>query len=298
MSRDGMTGYGGVRPREPGFDIGRRRLLSAGAGLAAATMLPGGTALAAPGSGLRIQRLAWAGIRLQLPQATLFVDPLIDPDAWGDALKDRLVAVGDAVGDACVLITHAHPDHFDPKAVASALGRGGTLAYPAGTQPLPIPARVRARPSAPWEPQLLGDFTATAVPASDGYGDPQVSWVVSAGGRRIFHGGDTLWHGHWWRIGRQFGPFDAAFLPVNGARFGWRKPVSGQPGVLTPEQAVAAANILGARTLVPIHYGVSPSAEYQEVEDPIGRLRAAATAAAGSLRIQPLAPGAWVDWER
>jgi L-ascorbate metabolism protein UlaG (beta-lactamase superfamily) len=117
--------------------------------------------------------------------------------------------------------------------------------------------------------------------------------VVSAGGRRIFHGGDTLWHGHWWRIGRQFGPFDVAFLPVNGARFGWRKPVSGQPGVLTPEQAVAAAAILGARCLVPIHHGVSGLAEYMEVEDPIGRLR---TAAQGrGIRVQPVAPGAWVE---
>src|SRR3546814_19561889 len=78
-----------------------------------------------------------------------------------------------------------------------------------------------------------------------------MSWVVSAGGRRIFHGGETLWHGHWWRIGRQFGPFDAAFLPVNGARFGLRKPVSGLPGVLTPKKAVAPANLLGARRLVP-----------------------------------------------
>ena len=134
------------------------------------------------------------------------------------------------------------------------------------------------------------------MPASDGYGDPQVSWVISGGGRRIFHGGDTLWHGAWWRIGRQFGPFDAAFLPVNGAQFGWRKPVSGQPGVLTPEQAVAAATILGARRLVPIHYGVTGLTEYVEIDDPIGRLRKAAHDR--SLSIQPLTPGAWMDWER
>lgn len=286
-----------TRADEARLATDRRRFISAGLGFAAAAMMSGRTALAASTErSLRIQRLVWAGIRLQLPQASLFIDPLIDPEAWGAALKDELIPVGDATGDACVLITHAHPDHFDPKAVASALGRGGTLAYPAGTQPQPIPPRVRARPSALWEPQLFGDFTATPVPASDGYGDPQVSWVVAAGGRRIFHGGDTLWHGHWWRIGRQLGPFDAAFLPVNGARFGWRKPVSGQPGVLTPEQAVAAANILGARSLVPIHYGVSAMAEYVEVEDPIERLRAAAGAT--SLRIQPLAPGDWVDWER
>lgn len=275
---------------------GRRRFLTACAGVSVATLLPS-EAFCAPRDpgGLRIQRLAWAGIRLQLPNATLFIDPLVNPDAWGSALKDALIPVADAVGDTSVLITHVHSDHFDAKAAADALGKGGTLLYPSGTNRLPVPQGARARPSMLWEPQLLGDFTATAVPASDGYGDPQVSWVVMAGGRRIFHGGDTLWHGHWWRIGRQFGPFDAVFLPVNGARFGWRKPVSGQPGVLTPEQAVAAADILGARRLVPIHYGISGMAEYVEVEDPIGRLRKAARGK--SMAIQPVVSGKWVDWD-
>lgn len=275
--------------------IRRREFLRTCGGVAAAGLLPRVPASAADvGEGLRIQRLAWAGIRLQLPQATLFIDPLINPDAWGASLRDPLIPVGDAVGDTYVLITHAHPDHFDAKAAADALRTGGALVYPAGTNPLPVPGNARARPASLWEPQLLGDFTATPVPASDGYGDPQVSWVVSAGRRRIFHGGDTLWHGHWWRIGRQFGPFDAAFLPVNGARFGWRKPVSGLPGVLTPEEAVAAATILGARRVIPIHYGISGTPEYIEVEDPIGRLRTAARDK--PFKVQSLRPGAWVEW--
>lgn len=288
MSNDGQNFSSGMR---------RREFLLACASLSASALLPSRRVFSAQAAdGLRIQRLAWAGIRLQLPQATLFIDPLINPDEWGTALKDPLVPVGDAIGDTYVLITHAHSDHFDAKAVAEALSKGGALVYPVGTNPLPVPRNARARPATLWEPQLLGDFTATAVPASDGYGDPQVSWVVSAGGRRILHGGDTLWHGHWWRIGRQFGPFDAAFLPVNGARFGWRKPVSGQPGVLTPEQAVAAATILGARRVIPIHYGISDTAEYIEVDDPIGRLRSAAREK--SLEIQSLAPGSWVDWRQ
>jgi L-ascorbate metabolism protein UlaG (beta-lactamase superfamily) len=286
-----MNGESGNRRH----DQGRRRFLSSCVAVSAAACLPLGSTIAwARSPSLRIQRLAWAGIRLQLPQATLFIDPLVNPEAWGTALGDTLIPVGDSVGDTSVLITHAHPDHFDAKAAADALRSGGVLAYPSGTQPLPIPAGARARPSPLWEPQLLGDFTATPVPASDGYGDTQVSWVVAAGGRRIFHGGDTLWHGYWWRIGRQFGPFDAAFLPANGARFGWRKPVSGLPGVLTPEQAVAAATILGAHRLVPIHYGVAGIKEYVEVEDPVGQLRQAARGK--SIAVQPVSPGEWVDW--
>lgn len=274
-------------------DERRRRFLQGLAGASAAALLPV-SLLASSRATLRVQRLAWAGIRLQLPDATLFIDPLVNQDAWGTALPDALISVDDTVGDTTVLITHSHPDHFDVGAARSALRRGGVLAHPAGIPALPLPDGVRARPSPLWEPQLLGDFTATPVPAADGYGDTQVSWIVSAGGRRIFHGGDTLWHGSWWRIGRQFGPFDAAFLPVNGARFGWRKPVSDQPGVLTPEQAVAAADILGARILVPIHYGVTGMKEYVEVSDPIGELHRAARKR--SIRVQELAPGEWMEW--
>ncbi|MCF7220631.1 MBL fold metallo-hydrolase [Marilutibacter chinensis] len=288
MNGDGGSGRGP--------SLRRRQLLAGTAGLLALNLLPGGYARAATASdGLRVQRLAWAGIRLQLPQASLLIDPLASTDAWGDRLADPLVPVGAIEGNAYVLVTHAHGDHFDATAVADALGGGGVLLHPAGSNPRPLPEAARAWPAQAWEPQLLGDFTATAVPASDGYGDPQVSWVVSAGGRRIFHGGDTLWHGHWWRIGRQYGPFDAAFLPVNGARFGWRKPVSGQPGVLTPEQAVAAATIIGARRLVPIHYGVSGMEEYVEVGDPIGRLREAARGT--PVTVLPQDPGTWLDWE-
>ena len=142
---------------------------------------------------------------------------------------------------------------------------------------------------------LLGDFTATAVPAVDGYGDPQVSWVVSAGGRRIIHCGDTLWHGAWWQIGRQYGPFDAAFLPINGARFGWRKPVSDIPAVLTPEQAVAAAQVLGARLIVPIHYGVVGAEGYAETAHPEEELREAARRRHQDVEI--VHPGDWITWQ-
>lgn len=267
----------------------RRRLLL---GAASLIVTPMGAAAAAPT--LRAQRLAWAGVRLSLPGATLVIDAISDPDVWGKALPDPLPALTDLEGDRYALITHRHPDHFDPKAVAKVLGDRGALAYPVGMGTPVVPGVTRLRAAPMWEPQILGDFTVTAAPAVDGYGDPQVSWVVSGGGRRVLHAGDTLWHGAWWQIGRQFGPFDAVFLPINGARFGWRQPASEMPGVMTPEQAVAAAVILGARTLVPIHYGVSGADGYAEQPDALAAATAEARRRGVSLTAVPA--GGWLDW--
>jgi L-ascorbate metabolism protein UlaG (beta-lactamase superfamily) len=264
--------------------------LAQGAGLAT---------LAAPsGTGeprLLVQRLGWAGIRLQLGAASLYIDPLVDPKVWGAALTEPLIAIDGGGDSRFVLITHRHPDHCDPVAIRQLVGSNGALVSTTASGFCTVPSELRVRVGSLYEPLLLGDFTAAAVPAVDGYGDPQVSWVVTAGGRRIIHCGDTMWHGFWWQIGRQYGPFDAAFLPINGARFGWRHPVSDQPAVMTPDQAVAAAVILGARCLVPIHYGMAASQAYTEVTNAEGQLRAEAKRR--SIKVQILQPGAWLPWD-
>ena len=109
-----------------------------------------------------------------------------------------------------------------------------------------------------YEPILAGSLTVTAVPAVDWVGDEQVSWVVRDGDKQIFHGGDTMWHGYWWKFAKHFGNFNAAFLPVNGVTGNppGIEPASDMPGTLTPKQAVTAAKILGAKQLIPIHYGL------------------------------------------
>ncbi|ABF92518.1 conserved hypothetical protein [Myxococcus xanthus DK 1622] len=308
MSQDALTSFSPFR-MEPsnteGRDTmarpsrtGRRDFLRAAVALSAgAVLLPPGTGRATKpvdSAALRAQRLAWAGVRLRLGQDTLFLDPLSDPTVWGAALKDPLVPVDVSDGGRFVLVTHRHSDHFDRVAVRQALGDSGTLVCAPDMAAAASASGFRVRSAPLYEPILLNDFTATAVPAADGYGDPQVSWVVSGGGRRIIHCGDTLWHGSWWHIGRQFGPFDAAFLPINGARFGWRKPVSDVHAVLTPEQAVAAALVLGAKLLVPIHYGLAASEDYQEVPDAEALLLAAARTR--KVNVELARPGEWLTW--
>jgi L-ascorbate metabolism protein UlaG (beta-lactamase superfamily) len=136
-----------------------------------------------------------------------------------------------------------------------------------------IDARVlRVQPVELWEPVFMprsgADIVAFAVPASDGFGLVQTSWVMNCGGKRLIHCGDTLWHGEFWDIGRALGPFDIAFLPINGARQNTgRFRDLGAPGVMTPQLAVAAARALDARLIVPIHYGLS-SASVEYIETP------------------------------
>ena len=279
--------------------IDRRNFLAGTASVAAASLLNAPSASAAEPerastSKLRAQKLAWAGVKLQLEKATLFIDPLMNPDVWGPSLADKLVPVDATEGDRYVLVTHRHPDHFDPQAVRRALGDTGILVCDSDVAPLAASAGFKVRVASHYEPLLLGDFTVTAVPAMDGYGDPQVSWVVFAGDRRIIHCGDTLWHGNWWRIGRQLGPFDAAFLPINGARFEWRQPISDISAVMTPEQAVAAAVILNAKLVVPIHYGVTGAEGYRELPNCEELLVQAA--GKRNVDVEIVRPGEWLAW--
>jgi L-ascorbate metabolism protein UlaG (beta-lactamase superfamily) len=133
----------------------------------------------------------------------------------------------------------------------------------------------------------------TPVPAMDGVGEDQVSWIVVGGGRRIFHGGDTLWHGQWYQIARQHGPFDVVFLPINGVTLRGRlQPDSGIPTTMTPEQAVATAIVLGAKKLVPIHYGVTDG-KYTERPDALNTAKR--EAARRGLVLEAAEPGAYVS---
>jgi L-ascorbate metabolism protein UlaG (beta-lactamase superfamily) len=68
----------------------------------------------------------------------------------------------------------------------------------------------------------------------------------------------------------------------------------GIPAVLTPEQAVIAAKRLGARRLVPIHYGQPDPPSYIEIDHPLERLKAAA----GSLPLTVLQTGEWLTIEQ
>lgn len=265
---------------------------------------------------MRVRWLGWAGAEIEADGATVVIDPLADPRAVfapvvpdADALAVPALVPAQEGRAVAGLLTHLHRDHADAAALSAALVPGAPVFEPesVGGEALENLALAQAEheldtaglnrhPLAPWGSATCGPFEVTALPAVDGSGDPQVSWLVEHDGRRVLHLGDTAFHGFWWRIALRHGPFDLAFVPVNGpvVRFPHRTPPSPFPVVLDPEQAAVAAEILGARLTVPMHHsGYAVDELYEPAANAVARFTELAAARGVAVRV--LEPGETVD---
>ncbi len=241
------------------------RLVATGL-LAVTTLLVIASARAA--EGVKVERLTWAGVKMSTENTTVLIDA-VGTDLWNGNAPEGLVPVTADTRRRYALITHTHNDHFDVDTLKEVLGDRGYVVCHESIASYVASRGLKVIPATPYMPVSRGGFLFTAIPAVDGFGDEQVSWVISVDGRRYLHAGDTLWHGQWQTTGQQYGPFDAAFLPINAPVLGG----SEIPAVMNPEQAVEAAIQLRAKRLVPIHYGLNDPPHYVEIEDPIGTLK-------------------------
>ena len=236
---------------------------------------------------LQIERLTWAGVKMVAGNTTVFIDA-VGSDLWNGNAPQGLVPVTADTGRRYALITHTHNDHFDVETLKEVLGDRGYVICADSIASYVASRGLKVIPAAMYTPVSRGGFLFTAVPAEDGLGAEQVSWVISVDGQRYLHAGDTLWHGQWPIIGQQFGPFDAAFLPINGAKLGGDPP-SEVSAVMNPEQAVDAAIQLRAKILVPIHYGLNDPPHYVEVANPVATLKEVAKRR--NVTVENLLPG-------
>lgn len=221
---------------------------------------------------MRIRRLGYAGIEIEASGEIIVIDLLTDTSKLSTLREPAEAFPSPSQPSAAMLalVTHLHVDHADPNGIAQALRKGGTILRPrhADGDPLSHVSTGRAESGflengldqkilREWETVDAAPFHIIAVPAVDGLGDPQISWVIEADGKRIFHGGDTMFHGYWWEILRRCGSIDAAFLPVNGmvVNLPHLQPPSSLAAVMDPLQAAVAARILNPSRAIPIHYG-------------------------------------------
>jgi L-ascorbate metabolism protein UlaG (beta-lactamase superfamily) len=243
---------------------------------------------------MELRRLAWAGLEICCEEQRIVIDLVEDfSRLHGDTPPPEEVPPSPDPGSVHIaLLTHLHSDHADIDALKRALRPDGIVLRPErasgttdeialveGPESAIEESGLSTRVVEPWESVEIGPFAIAAIPAADGFGDPQVSWIVAAEDRRVLHAGDTLFHGWWWLARMRHGPIDAAFLPAGGAVVDLppRQPSSSLPAGMDPHQAAIAAKLLQARQVIPIHYGpLHEAANYVQASDPPGSLRAAA----------------------
>ena len=201
---------------------------------------------------------------------------LIDPN-WARWLKvikrmkqpglklDELPAID------LVLVTHAHFDHLDRR----------TLRKVAADQPIVVPFEVgnlvhdlgyrSVHELGYWETYRLGPLKITLTPCHHwgarvlhdthrGFG----GFVIEGGGKTVYHCGDTAYFPGFREIGRRF-DIDIALLPI-----GAYDPPSGREVHMNPEQSIQAMLDLGAKKMIPMHYGTF-RLSYEPLDEPLRR---------------------------
>lgn len=220
--------------------------------------------------------LVWFGhssYLLRIDGRTILVDPVLSGYAAPLPLFGKTFpgtdpyTVDDLPPIDLLLITHDHYDHLDhavvralrPKVgeVVCGLGVGAHLerwGYPAGM--------VR---ETDWHETLTvaGGLVLHTVPARHfsgrGFRRDNTLWqsyVLDAGGRKFFIGGDSGHDSHFAEAGAAHGPFELAILECGQYDLRWKYIH------LLPEEVVAAARELGAQRLFPVHNSKFPLANH------------------------------------
>ena len=90
-------------------------------------------------------------------------------------------------------------------------------------------------------------------------------YIVKAAGKSVFHCGDSTYFEGFTEIGKRH-DIDIALMPIGA----YESP-SGRDVHMNPEQAVRAFADLGAKALIPMHYGTFPLGN-EALEEPVERL--------------------------
>lgn len=241
--------------------------------------------------------LGHASILFQIDGVNLLTDPTFGRIGFGMVsrlapapLEPKALPRLDAL-----LVTHSHYDHCDRPSLLALRrlhpmaqlivpeGLGGWARRNIGEPVIELPWY------ASWS---LDAVRVTALPAqhwsirspADRWQSHWVGFRVEGPSGSALFAGDTGFGRHFEHIAERFPSVDAACLPIGAYAPRW---FMGRQH-MGPQEAVEAARILGARTLLPVHWGT-----YRLTDEPLDeppRLALASAAAAGQ-RIAVLRPG-------
>jgi L-ascorbate metabolism protein UlaG (beta-lactamase superfamily) len=205
---------------------------------------------------------------IQTRGATLLTDPV-----WSERaspfrrvgprrVRHPGVAFKDLPRIDVVLLSHNHYDHLDVATLARLRQRfGPTVLAAAGDGRLLAPLGFPRLHELDWWDEVRVDdaLKITFVPAQHfsarGLFDRRRSlwggYVIAAGGRRIYFGGDTGYSRHFADIRARLGAPDVALIGIGAYEPRWFM----QPVHMNPAEAVRAHRDLGARASIGMHFG-------------------------------------------
>ncbi len=183
---------------------------------------------------------------------------LIDPVLTGNP---KAAVRPEDVDCDIICVTHGHFDHLGD-AVAIARRTGAQVACIVEMSLYLERCEVKATGFNLGGTARIGDTSVTMVPAvhSSSIGAPGLEFsaamptgMVVDSGKVVYHAGDTTVFGDMKLVGELHKP-DVALLPIGGFF------------TMDPRQAALAAKFIGAKTVIPMHYGTWPPIEQDPKE--------------------------------
>lgn len=226
-------------------------------------------------------RLTWIGHSSflgSLGSSHFLIDPVFSPRAGG--FVPRHVSPGLRPGDLppldALMVTHSHYDHLDRRSIAG-LARSTPVFVPLG---LGCWFRRRGFDNVTeldwWQSDRSGDLSITLVPARhwsrrrllDTNRTLWGGFVIRSGDASVYHSGDSAWFDGFAEIGRRFPGLGTALLPIGAYSPRWFM----EHHHMNPEQAGEAFLTLGARRMIPMHWGTFKLTD-EPLREPVERLR-------------------------
>jgi L-ascorbate metabolism protein UlaG (beta-lactamase superfamily) len=253
--------------------------------------------LVSPGE-LGITFIGHSSFFIQIGGRKVLIDPVFAERLIAlRRLRRPGVKIKDLPAIDMVLLSHAHMDHLNRPSLRRIVahnikvsGRAPIAVVPWGVEDLVNDlgfARVVTLEW--WQTKSIGGLELTMTPCKHwgarlfkdthrGFG----GYVIRGGGHSLYHSGDTAYFDGFTHIGNRLKP-EIALLPIGAYR-----PDSYRGVHTCPEEALQGFLDLGARRMIPMHYGTFRLSQ-EPMEEPVERLMAAARLAgvASSVSVLP-----------
>jgi L-ascorbate metabolism protein UlaG (beta-lactamase superfamily) len=253
--------------------------------------------LVSPGE-LGITFIGHSSFFIQIGGRKVLIDPVFAERLIAlRRLRRPGVKIKDLPAIDMVLLSHAHMDHLNRPSLRRIVahnikvsGRAPIAVVPWGVEDLVNDlgfARVVTLEW--WQTKSIGGLELTMTPCKHwgarlfkdthrGFG----GYVIRGGGHSLYHSGDTAYFDGFTHIGKRLKP-EIALLPIGAYR-----PDSYRGVHTCPEEALQGFLDLGARRMIPMHYGTFRLSQ-EPMEEPVERLMAAAKLAgvASSVTVLP-----------